>query len=89
MSQSQGLTVENYCKWYCLYLVSNSGAVSRVEFSELPDVEGETTVGDHVVNPRAVMFYAEARGLDLDDCSLEIIIGRWHLEHLNSYDFWC
>ena len=67
------LTVENYCKWYCLYLVDSSGDVTPVDFPE----DGYT---DHVPYPDAVEALAESRGWVVDEQSMEMIIGRYMLE---------
>ena len=67
------LTVENYCKWYCLYLVDSSGDVTPVDFPE----DGYT---DHVPHPDAVEALAESRGWVVDEQSMEMIIGRYMLE---------
>ena len=67
------LTVENYIKWYCLYLIRPSGEVEAVDF---PD-DGYC---DHVPYPAAVERMAAKNGWVVDEQSLEMMIGRYMLE---------
>ncbi len=76
------ITVEAYCKWYDLYLVSPDGTVKAVGFDELDTGKG-TPYSDHVPNPAAVTLFADKKGYGVDPLALEIIVGRWHMEHLN------
>lgn len=87
------LAVEDYCKWYCLYLIEPHGgdvSIHRVEFYELggfvsPERDGSAYV-DHVPNPFAVMRFASANGFNICDAALERIVGRWELEVKHDYD---
>jgi hypothetical protein len=64
------LTVENYLKWYCLYLVHSDGSVEPVQFPrESPD--------PHVPYPAAVEALAEENGWEICAESMEMIIGRY------------
>lgn len=80
------VTVEAYCKWYCLWVRFKD----RVEEAEFPD-EGEyKTLGspylDHAPNPRHVVRWAKRMGYVIDDLALELIVGRWELEAGRRYD---
>jgi hypothetical protein len=71
------LTVENYCKWYCLYLITSWGSVESVDFP----VDGYC---DHVPYPAAVARMAEEHDWIVDDQSMEIMVGRYVLEVLGK-----
>lgn len=61
------LTVENYVKWYELYVCFPDGRVEAVSFGDLEDFRGdESAYVDHVPNPKAVFALARARGWDVD-----------------------
>jgi len=64
------LTVENYLKWYSIYGVTESGEVIKI------NVE----LWDHRIPPDEVSRLSKINGYIFDECSLEVIIGRWHLE---------
>lgn len=68
------LTVENYLKWYCLYLVRPDGSVEAVDFPE----DGYC---DHVPFPAAVLRMADERGWHVCTESMEMMIGRFMLEY--------
>jgi hypothetical protein len=70
------LTVENYLKWYSLYLVNPDGSVEPVDFPE----DGYC---DHVPYPAAVEEMAADRGWVGCYESLEMIVGRYVLEFLD------
>jgi hypothetical protein len=79
------LTLEDYLKWYTPYLVYPDGRVEAVtpwEEELRPFTpERESSVGDHVWNPTALLKWAEARGYDFDDAAYERLVGRWTIEH--------
>jgi len=65
------LTVENYLKWYSLYIVKGDGSVTKVEY------DGTINMGDHVVNPSDLEAYAERHGYDICGQSMDMIVGRY------------
>lgn len=81
------LTVENYCKWYNLYLVMPNGRVQQINFTQLDDVctTAESPWCDHVPNPVVVERLAEASGWHLCSESIDMIRGRWAAEVLNQW----
>lgn len=79
------LTVEQYLKWYKLYLVQPDGQVLPVEYDAL-DVAGLEGYVDHVPNPQNVIQLAQRMNWEIDDLALELIIGRWHWEVLCDYE---
>lgn len=85
------LTVERYAKWYDLYVVYPNGRVAT--FKDTLDSEGafiseyhESAYGDHVFNPRFYLFLAKRYGMDFSSGALEVLVGRWLLDHC-SVDF--
>jgi hypothetical protein len=85
------LTVELYCKWYTLWLVSPAGAIDSVPFYHLSDLSTAgpalTPYIDHVPNPAVVLRLCEARGYHLDDIAYELIVGRWEIEGRENPDY--
>lgn len=83
------LTVENYVKWYEMYLIQTDGSVKKVPIAELIAYTryDEAAYCDHVPNPTAVYRMCETRGWQLDEVSIETIMGRWRYEYHNDpYD---
>jgi hypothetical protein len=76
------LTVENYTKWYNLYLVTHDRSVNIVEFDVLQEFvpRNASPYRDHVPNPIAVKGYADKHNYHLDEQSLEVMVGRWALD---------
>ncbi len=67
------ITVENYPKWYDLFIVQPDGSVTKVE-------PGPIEWRGHVPTPASVMAYADKMNLYVDMRSMEMIIGRFILE---------
>jgi len=83
------LTVENYCKWYSLYLVLPDGEVTEVSatsdaYEAAYNQAGGTTY-DHVFYPTFVLKLAEQLDAYLDPQSFEVIVGRYRTEVLEDY----
>ena len=86
------LTVENYPKWYGLYLVCPNGSVEEIDFGvlcPLAEEKGANPYVDHVPNAQLIPELAESRGWILDPCSYEMMVGRWEAEIVapDKYDF--
>lgn len=86
------LTCELYDKWYTLHLVHPDGRVEEVCFpgadDRFPDsmvTPGASGFCDHVPNPTEVQRMAEHLGWEVDQCSLEMMVGRWEIEYRNNY----
>lgn len=77
------ITCELYLKWYCLWVVHPSGTVVPLDSDALEAYTptGESSVGDHCFNPRAVQRMSDALGWETDDLSMELITGRWLIDH--------
>lgn len=78
------ITVENYIKWYTLYVIHPDERVESLCYpgfeNHLDEPQGEMGFHDHCPNPRAVCKMAERLGYDVDEVSLDAITGRWHIE---------
>jgi hypothetical protein len=84
--QQPVLTVENYCKWYELYLLvpdPRSPHGVRVEIVEFP----HDNYCDHVPYPAAVRDLADENDWYVCTESMEMMIGRYMLEYLNCSEF--
>lgn len=76
------LTIENAPKWgYNFHIVRPEGVVREVTWPEAialaPCMEPHA---NHVPNPVGMFETAYHLGADLDLVSLEVVIGRWHVE---------
>jgi hypothetical protein len=76
------VTIENYCKWYNLYVVMPDDTVRQLR----PEEYGVNDLWlDHVPNPRHLDAIADRLGMYLDPNSFEMIIGRYRLEIKDDY----
>lgn len=81
------ITVENYLKWYDVYLVHPSGEVSKIDLYLVERrLGGETVWADHVPNPKAINETARFFGWDIDPISYELIVGRWVTTILHQFE---
>jgi hypothetical protein len=84
------VTVENYMKWYSLWIVHPDDSVTAMDDYDLMEqiaTELNTHwMGDHVFNPDCVAEYCRRMNYWLCTESLEMIIGRWCREQLNQWD---
>lgn len=71
------LTVENYTKWYVLYLVYPDDRTEQVSFGQLNGFTDKSPYTDHAPNPVAVEHLAAARGWNIAERAMECMIGRW------------
>jgi hypothetical protein len=78
------LTVENYLKWYEIYVVLPSGLVSPLPMGVLDryhkECHGATAWRDHVPHPDYCWWIPEAYPdqYDWDSQSLDMVVGRSH-----------
>lgn len=79
------VTVENYMKWYSLYLVQPDGTVSKLSFDEAAERSmREAAYSDHCFNPIYAVKAATNAGAYVQEEALEMIVGRWRLEILED-----
>ena len=71
------LTVENYKKWYSLFLVTHEG-VRKLTYGEFP-----ITWHNHVPNPAQARELAEKNGWEFCSESYEMMVGRFIMEVLD------
>ena len=77
------VTVENYCKWYNVFVINPDGVVVTADWEVLNMLEyksGKCLIGDHVYHPDLLVQYADYIGGYVDDVSLETVAGRWMFE---------
>lgn len=78
------VTLENYCKWYWIFIVFPNGYVTRAEYntlSALEDKYGKPLMGDHIFHPKLLELLAEHLEGVVDEVTLETALGRWMLEY--------
>lgn len=75
------VTIENYCKWYSLFLVHPGGSIEAVDFPDLGNYEklGSPYV-DHEPNPAHVLAWAMYHDYEVDPDTLRAIEYRWHTD---------
>jgi hypothetical protein len=84
------ITVENYMKWYDLFLLHPDYSVTAFDHYEKWYVQlsnefvRTTLVGDHCWNPSYVMELEKRTGYILCSESIEMITGRWVRDHLDD-----
>ena len=80
------ITVENYIKWYTLYMVMPDGEIRSLCYTGLvlPEGSQESLFCDHVPNPKAVAYTAMKNNMYVDEVSFEAIVGRWLIEVENK-----
>ena len=75
------VTVENYGKWYSLWLILDfEDEVLPIEFSNLKLTASrldKSAYCDHVPNPTVVLEYAVKRGWHVDPAALKEMHERW------------
>lgn len=76
------LTVENYEKWYRLFLLHPDGKVTIVSIEDIEAVLDDQKISniDHYFNPLLLQPLADRLNAELPSEVLEIISGRWLLE---------
>jgi len=77
------ITVENYMKWYTLYVIKPNGEVTQLNTHDY-DFDGGW--GDHIPHPQLVLDVAKKLDMEVDDNALDMVAGRYAREHL-KYDF--
>ena len=84
------ITVENYLKWYALYLVNPDYSVTVFDHYEQFYVQIDkefmrtTLVGDHCWNPSYILELEKRTGYILCNESVAMITGRWIRDHLDD-----
>lgn len=75
------VTVENYEKWYSLFLIQPDGTVEKIPSQILLDA---MTINrwwiDHSFHPSLLLAVAKHYGGEVPDTTLEMVAGRWVLE---------
>lgn len=74
--------VELKGKWRTLFLLFPDGHVEERDFGYIEPYAAKNVAYfvDHVPNPDAVEAWAMAMGYYVDDCSMDMMVGRWQIE---------
>lgn len=78
------ITVENYCKWYDIYVIYPDGSIVTASWTKMREIEessGRTLIGDHIFHPLLLSEYANIIDGSVDEVSEEVVTGRWIFEH--------
>jgi hypothetical protein len=84
------LTLENYTKWYEIYVITPDGHVEKVDSDVVLAVLGEyndAQISDHVFHPRLLYRVAQELGGEVEERAVEVAAGRWSIEVQNTEEF--
>lgn len=77
------VTLENYTKWYEIYLVNPDGGVEKLKSGiilEVCDKWPDARWVDHLYHPRLLYRVAEYLGASVCERAVEVAAGRWIME---------
>lgn len=84
------VTLENYTKWYEIFLVMPDGSVQEIDSDLIFDID-DSKVGclwiDHLYHPRLLYRIAERLNACVDERAVEVAAGRWMIEQVNSDEY--
>jgi hypothetical protein len=78
------ITVENYQKWYNLYVIQPTGEVEILDPGLITEVIGEINeilVIDHTFHPKLLLLLAKKLGAEVPSTTMEMVAGRWVLDN--------
>ena len=81
------ITVENYIKWYHIFVIWPDGNVTKASFDIIEQINNHSTktlICDHLFHPLLIEKYAEITDSLVDEVSLATITGRWMFEYYNK-----
>lgn len=84
------ITVENYEKWYSIYLIQPTGEIEEVPVKVIEEVMGDNCWWiDHRWHPKLLLALAKHYGGEVPDTTIEVVAGRWVLEQelLSGIDY--
>jgi hypothetical protein len=79
------LTVENYDKWYKLYMITRDGEVKPVKHEDNVESSLGLTWVDHAVSPESFHLTAKKLGLDYDDRTFAMVCERFVTDWLEDW----
>lgn len=81
------LTLENYTKWYSIYLVMPDGTVDTINSDVILEIVSQYQSReypclwvDHLYHPLLLQKLAEKLNAELDERAQEVAAGRWYYE---------
>ena len=80
------LTLDTSSKWYQLYVITTTGAVHGLRDWDILDSQ-YYHYRDDKWHPKTIEFLGEALGCDVCEETIELAIGRWHLEVAEDYSY--
>lgn len=82
------IVLENYCKWYEVFLLREDGTVEPVDpFVNISIMQetGEAWMVDHCFHPYLLDALGKHFGAEVHDLSREVALGRWESEIKENY----
>lgn len=81
------VTMENYTKWYDIYLVMPGGAVCKVNVDDISAIVKESKINlriDHLYHPRLLYLLGIRLNATVDERAVEVTAGRWIIEAIDE-----
>jgi hypothetical protein len=79
------LTVENYDKWYRIYMISSEGEVNPINYEDIVESSLGLTWVDHAISPESFHLTAKKLGLDYDDRTFAMVCERFVTDYLEDW----
>jgi hypothetical protein len=84
--ESKGMiTVENYDKWYHMYIIRPDGKVEKVDWKDYVESRVGLTWIDHVISPECFHLTAKKLGLEYDDMTFAMVCERFVSDYLEDW----
>ncbi len=83
LSDKPIITLENYTKWYNIYVIKTDGTVDKVQpeiIEEAHKLNKYYGIIDHLYHPNILNKVAELLDAEVDERASEVAAGRWHYE---------
>jgi hypothetical protein len=87
------LTLENYTKWYSVFMIMPDGTVEKIPGNMITHIlskHKDAEISDHCFHPRLLYRLAEYYKGELHERAAEVAAGRWMNEAMQEdpYNFW-
>lgn len=80
------LTVENYIKWYNIYVIFPNNDVKFLDpklARSYENFSGDLAWSDHLISPLFATWLTESFYFEWDSPSLDMVVGRWVRRNVN------
>lgn len=86
VSTTPVITLENYDKWYNIFVIQPDGTVEIVNPGLIDELNDGTLWVDHTFHPKLLLLIAKHYGGQVPPTTLEIAAGRWVMEDRPNFD---